>query len=227
MSWPLPMHPHKRKKAIYSLSVPAPPGSFLPHPQISAECNEGDHISPSYSPPPNSLPENQQSDIWNKWAFALPKRANQRSSCSCKEKILPIRVTGICKSVCALHRFLSRAPDNFVQVFVKIVATAFSFYFGHTLKCITWKTCFSLIQYTTVSSTAIVPTIETQHCFLSAFENCSVTLRDEINPCKYSKELGTTSDGFSFVPFDFWPAHLKGLNSQSLFHPLLSIAAHI
>lgn len=55
MSWPFPMQPH-RKKAIYSPSVPAPPGSFLPHPQI-AQCNEDDHISASYSAPPNSLPE--------------------------------------------------------------------------------------------------------------------------------------------------------------------------
>lgn len=97
-----------------------------------------------------------------------------------KKRLLPVKGRGICKSwaVCVLHR-LCRAPDNYSQLFVGIVAPVFTFYFGHTLKCITSKKCFFLSQHTTVSSTATVPTIETQHqCFLSAFDNCSITLRD-------------------------------------------------
>lgn len=46
-------------------------------------------------------------------------------------RLLPVKVTRICKctAVCELHRFLSRATDNFSQLFVGIVATGLGFFF--------------------------------------------------------------------------------------------------
>jgi len=113
------MHSHGGGgEAIYSPPVPARPGSFLLHPQFTAQCNEDNHTSPSYSLPLNSLPENQQNDIWNKWAFALPRRATQRSSCSSKEKITSnkgYRDLQILSCLCA-----AQAPGNFSQLVVEL-----------------------------------------------------------------------------------------------------------
>lgn len=153
------------KKAIYSPSVHAPPGSFLPHPQIAAQHNEDDHISPSYSPHQTACQKISRV-IYEINGPLLSPGVLVRGVPAHAKRLLPIEVTGICKSwaVCALQRFLNRALDNFSQLFWGILATGFfSSYLGRALKYITWKKCFFLIQHTTVASTATVPIIETQH----------------------------------------------------------------
>lgn len=167
MNWPFPMYSDKiKKRAIYTLSLsPLPQALFYHIPKSLPKAMRMTRFLQAILPHQTACQKISRVIYEISGPLLSPSVLVREVPAHAKRRLLPIKVTGICKSsaVCVLHRFLSRAPDNFSQLFVRIVTTVFSFYFGHALKCITWTKCFFLIQHTTVSSTATVPTKKTQH----------------------------------------------------------------
>lgn len=138
-------------QCIHGSSVPMPPGSFLPHPQITAPHNEK-HTSTSYSPPRNSMPENQWSDTLYKWAFAIPKCTSQCSSCSCKEKITSntgYRDLQILNCLCATQVF----NQSFRQLFTAL--WELHQLFAHFILAMLWRASLGRNGFSWCSSESV------------------------------------------------------------------------
>lgn len=161
--WAFPMQPHRRKKPkLFTVRLsPRPQAPFyyilksLPHIRKTT-------LLQAVLPPPNSMPKISGVIHEINEPLLSPSVLVRVALAHAKRRLFPIQVTGICKSwaVYVLHGFSSRAPGNFLQLFVGIVTTVCSFYFSHALKGITWKKSFFLMQHR-VSSTTTVPTIDT------------------------------------------------------------------
>lgn len=146
----------QKKKKLFTVCLSQFPQAPFYHILKSLPQHNKTQTSTSYSPPPNSMPENQWSEVIHKINEPLlsPSVLVRGVLAHANRRLLPIQVTGICKSARCLRatQVFKQSSRQLFQLFVRIVATVCSF-----ILAMLWRASLGRNAFSWCSTESVAP----------------------------------------------------------------------